>query len=153
MLMNYEDYLESLRSRYKAEQKNLDKEASETGRKLMTYGHILNSRQSSEAEKVRASLGKTIEYETDDRRDHDMILLGDVLVLANYVDVLRETIDFLAKQIEESGVLDKVKDIDNIAELAKMVKAAKERYEKSVKQRKKDEKNRKDLKDKLSYIK
>lgn len=131
-MTDLEDFLGSLRRKRRELLNDFSKQEHKIAGHLLTYGRVSHSKDSSEAERMNALLGEKVEYESGDRRVDDLLLFDNILVLANYVDVLKATIDWINRQIEESGIFDKIKELDKVTQFMGVIDAAKKRYTDAV---------------------
>lgn len=127
-MTDLEDFLGSLRRKRREWLNDFGKQERKIAENLLTYRRVSHSKDSSEAERTNALLGEKVEYESGDRRVDDLLLFDDILVLANYVDMLKATIDWINRQIEESGIFDKIKDLDKVTQLMSKIEAARKGY-------------------------
>lgn len=143
-----EEFLESLRRKAEEWLTDFIKRENEASTKMQIYLR-LQTKDSSELEKVKGLVGQESLYESGDRRGYDLLLMNDLHVLAEYVNVYRALIDRLDKELEESGIREMLEDVKTIKELVETIKELKERAETATKEANKTEK---EMKEKLSYI-
>lgn len=108
-----DEILAILEKNTKRTQSILDESKSLTSKHIESYDRILKSRETTEAQKVRALLGKTLEHERLERLSSQLILLYILQIFAFKAKVLKISIDNIDEQLK-SGILEKTKEIEDI---------------------------------------
>jgi hypothetical protein len=127
-------------------QKALEENKIKAAKQTATYDKILQSEKTSEGQKTKALIGKTVELDRLERLSSQLSLLYALQIFAFKVKVLEITVGNINEQLGKSGILEKSKEIEdikkNIAELKILVEA----QFKSMKEIKEDQGNN------LTYI-
>lgn len=105
-----DEILEKLETVTKKAQKILDETKHSVSRQIEVYEKILRSKESSEAQKVKASLGRMLEYDRLERLSSQLSLLYILQMFAFKVNVLKISVDNINEKIVES---EKTKVIEN----------------------------------------
>jgi len=95
-------------------QKALDENKHFSSVQIEAYEKVLRSRESSEAQRVKASLGRMIEYDRLEGLSSQLSLLYILQMFAFKVKILQISVDNVKEQLAKSGFLDKTKDIEDI---------------------------------------
>jgi hypothetical protein len=88
------------------------KEAS--SRQTAVYEQTLLSNEASEAQKVKALIGKTFELDRLERLSAQLSLLYTLQIFAFKVKVLEITVENINEQLAQSGILEKHLEIEGI---------------------------------------
>jgi hypothetical protein len=127
-------------------QKALEENKIKAAKQTAIYDKILQSEKTSEGQKTKALIGKTVELDRLERLSSQLSLLYALQIFAFKVKVLEITVGNINEQLGKSGILEKSKEIEdikkNIAELKILVEA----QFKSMKEIKEDQGNN------LTYI-
>jgi hypothetical protein len=141
-----DEVLEMLDRTTKRIQKALEENKIKAAKQTATYDKILQSEKTSEGQKTKALIGKTVELDRLERLSSQLSLLYALQIFAFKVKVLEITVGNINEQLGKSGILEKSKEIEdikkNIAELKILVEA----QFKSMKEIKEDQGNN------LTYI-
>ena len=90
-------------------------ESKETAtRQTAAYEQILMSKEASEAQKVRALIGKGFELDHLERLSAQLSLLYTLQIFAFKVKVLEIEVDNIDEQLARSGILEKHMEIEGI---------------------------------------
>jgi hypothetical protein len=90
-------------------------ESRETASKqTAVYEQILLSKEASEAQKVKALIGKTFELDRLERLSAQLSLLYTLQIFAFKVKVLEITVENINEQLARSGILEKHLEIEGI---------------------------------------
>jgi len=81
---------------------------------IEAYEKVLKSRESSEVQRVKATLGRKIEYDRLEELSSQLSLLYILQMFAFKVKILQISVDNIKEQLANSGFLDKTKDIEDI---------------------------------------
>lgn len=137
-----DEILEILEKTAKRTKKTLDESKQLTYEQMEAYESILESKESSEAQKVKALLWRMLEYDRLERLSSQLSILYILQMFAFKAKVLRISIDNINEQLVKSGILDKTKDIEdakkNIDRLTILLEAQYEAMNRIGENRKKD---------------
>lgn len=137
-----DEILEILEKTAKRTKKALDESKHLTYEQMEAYESILESKESSEAQKVKALLWRMLEYDRLERLSSQLSILYILQMFAFKAKVLRISIDNINEQLVKSGILDKTKDIEdakkNIDRLTILLEAQYEAMNRIGENRKKD---------------
>lgn len=76
-------------------------------------------RRGTQAEILRALVGRVTDSQDLVTQASDLVILNDLMILAININMLSTKIDNISMQLKQSGILEKVKDIEDIKELKK----------------------------------
>jgi hypothetical protein len=109
-----DEVIELLDRTAKRIQKNLDESKEIANKKAIVYDQILQSQQTSQDQKTRAFLGKTLDLDNLEHLSSQMSLLYILQIFAFKVKVLEVSVDKVNDQMVKSGVLQKSAELDDI---------------------------------------
>lgn len=109
-----DEILKMLEKATKRAQKALDENKHSASNKIDAYEKVLRSRESSEAQRVRAMLGRTLEYDRLETLSSQLSLLYILQMFAFKVKILQISVENIREQLAKSGFLEKTKDIEDI---------------------------------------
>ena len=135
-----DEILEKLETVSKKTQKILDETKHSVSRQIEAYEKTLGSKESSEVQKVKASLGRMLEYDRLERLSSQLSLLYILQMFAFKVKVLKISVDNINEKILES---EKIKVVENTKKHIERITILLEAQNKALK---KIEENR------LSYV-
>jgi hypothetical protein len=95
-------------------QKVLDETKEAASQQALAYEQILQSKETSEEQKIKAFMGKTLELDRLERLSSQLSLLYTLQIFAFKVKVLEISVDKINERLDESGVLQKGTEIDDI---------------------------------------
>ena len=95
-------------------QKAFDDNKHSASEQIDAYENVLRSKESSEAQKVRAMLGRMLEYDRLERLSSQLSLLYILQMFAFKVKILQISVENIKEQLAKSGLLEKTKDIEEI---------------------------------------
>jgi len=98
----------------KKAQRVFDESKRLASKQIEIYENVLQSKESSEVQKVEASLGRKLEYDRLERLSSQLSLLYILQIFAFKVKILKISIDNINEQLSKSGILEKTKDIEDI---------------------------------------
>ena len=98
----------------KKAQRVFDESKRLASKQIKIYENVLQSKESSEVQKVEASLGRKLEYDRLERLSSQLSLLYILQIFAFKVKILKISIDNINEQLSKSGILEKTKDIEDI---------------------------------------
>ncbi len=94
---------------------NAFEESKETASKQTTaYEQILQSKDSTEEQRLKAFMGRMIAYDRLDRLSSQLSILYTLQIFAFKVKVLEVSVDKIDEQLAKSGVLEKGNEIEDI---------------------------------------
>lgn len=129
-----DEILEMLEKTTRRSQKIFDESRDLGYKKVETYENILKSRETSEIQKVKAFLGRMLEYERLERLSSQLSLLYILQMFAFKVKVMKISIDNINEQLTKSGILEKTKDIEDIKNSIDMLRILIEAQYESIKE-------------------
>ena len=109
-----DEILKLLEKETKRAQKIVDENKYSASKQIEEYEKILRSKESSETQKVKASLGRTLEYDRLERLSSQLSLLYVLQMFAFKVKILQISVENIKEQLAKSGFLEKTKDIEDI---------------------------------------
>jgi hypothetical protein len=127
-------------------QKALEENKTKAAKQTAAYDKILQSEETSEGQKAKALIGKTVELDRLERLSSQLSLLYALQIFAFKVKVLEITVGNINEQLGKSGILEKSKEIEEIKKNIDELKILVEAQFKSMKEIKEDQGNN------LTYI-
>lgn len=122
-----DEVLELLEKTTRKTQKFFEESRFLVSRQIETYETIIRSEESSELQKVRALLGRMIEYDRLEWLSSQLSLLYILQIFAFKVKILRISIESIKEQLLKSEILEKTRDIEetkkNIEKLTILLEA------------------------------
>jgi hypothetical protein len=112
--LRLDEILKLLEKATKRTQNTLDENEHSASEQIAAYEGTLKSKESSQEQKIRALLGRTIEYDRMERLSSQLSLLYVLQMFAFKVKILQISVDNMKEQLAKSGFLDKTKDIEEI---------------------------------------
>ena len=109
-----DEILKLLEKATKRAQKALDETKHSASKEITAYEKVLRSKKSSEAQRVRATLGRMTEYDRLERLSSQLSLLYILQMFAFKVKILQISVENIKEQLANSGFLEKTKDIEDI---------------------------------------
>ncbi len=109
-----DEILKLLEKETKRTQKVVDENKHTASKQIEEYEKMLRSKESSETQKVKASLGRTMEYDRLERLSSQLSLLYVLQMFAFKVKILQISVENIKEQLANSGFLEKTKDIEDI---------------------------------------
>jgi len=109
-----DEVLEMLDKTAKRIQKVLDESKEKASKQTTAYEKILQSKEASEEQKIRAFIGKTLELDRLERLSSQLSLLYTLQIFAFKVKVLEITVSNINNQLVQSGVLQKKMELEDI---------------------------------------
>lgn len=141
-----DEVLEMLDKLTKRTQKVLDESKETSSKQIMTYEHLLQSEESSEEQKIKAFVGKTLELDRLERLSSQLSLLYTLQIFAFKVRVLEISVSNINEQLAQSQVLHKSAEIEDIKKNIDALKILVEAQYESMKEIREDQKKN------LTYI-
>jgi hypothetical protein len=109
-----DEVLEMLDKTTKRVQQAFEESRETASKQTAVYEQILLSKDVSEAQKVKALMGKTFELDRLERLSAQLSLLYTLQIFAFKVKVLEITVENINKQLARSGILEKHLEIEGI---------------------------------------
>jgi hypothetical protein len=109
-----DEVLEMLDKTTKRVQQVFEESRETASRQTAVYEQILLSKEASEAQKVKALIGKTFELDRLERLSAQLSLLYTLQIFAFKVKVLEITVENINAQLAQSGILEKHLEIEGI---------------------------------------
>jgi hypothetical protein len=95
-------------------QKTLDESKDTSAKQIMAYEQLLQSKDASDEQKVKAFIGKALELDRLERLSSQLSLLYVLQIFAFKVKVLEISVGNISEQLAQSGVLQKGTEIEAI---------------------------------------
>jgi hypothetical protein len=108
-----DEILEILKKTATRTQKLVDESKDPTLKRIESYDKTLRLEQASEAQKVRASIMKKLEYDRLEHLSSQLSLLYILQMFAFKVKIMQISIARLEEQLQKSELLEKTKEIDD----------------------------------------
>jgi hypothetical protein len=109
-----DEVLEMLDKTTKRFQQVFEESREMASKQTAIYEKILLSKEASEAQKVKALIGKTFELDRLERLSAQLSLLYTLQIFAFKVKVLEITVENINEQLAKSGILEKHMEIEGI---------------------------------------
>ncbi len=109
-----DEVLEMLDKTAKRIQKVLDESKETASKQTKAYDQILQLKEASEEQKVKAFMGKTLELDRLERLSSQLSLLYALQIFAFKVKVLEISVSNINEQLLRSGVLQKNMELEDI---------------------------------------
>ena len=138
-----DEVLEMLDKTTKRIQQVFEESKESTAKQTAAYEQLLLSKEASEAQKVRALIGKAFELDRMERLSSQLSLLYTLQIFAFKVKVLEIAVDNINEQLAKSGILEKHLEIEGIKKNIDALKILVEAQYESLKEIR--EKQNKDL--------
>jgi hypothetical protein len=108
-----DEILEILKKTATRTQKLVDESKNPALKRIESYDKTLGLEQASEAQKVRASIMKKLEYDRLEHLSSQLSLLYILQMFAFKVKIMQISIARLEEQLQKSELLEKTKEIDD----------------------------------------
>ena len=141
--MGLDEVLEMLDKTTKRIQQVFEESKETASKQTAVYEKILLSKEASEAQKVKALIGKTFELDRLERLSAQLSLLYTLQIFAFKVKVLEIAVGNINEQLARSGILEKHMEIEGIKKNIDALKILVEAQYESLKEIR--EKQNKDL--------
>ena len=141
-----DEVLEMLDKITKRTQRVLDESKETSSKQVMAYENLLQSEESSEEQKIKAFVGKTLELDRLERLSSQLSLLYTLQIFAFKVRVLEISVGNITEQLAQSQVLNKSAEIEDIKKNIDALKILVEAQYESMKEIREDQKKN------LTYI-
>jgi len=129
-----DEVLEMLDKTTKRVQKVVDETKEATMKQAAVYEQLLASPQSSQEQKLRAFIGKTLDLDRLERLNSHLSLLYTLQIFAFKVKVIEVSVCKLNEQLVKSGVLQKSGEVEDIKKNIDALKILIEAHYESMKE-------------------
>lgn len=129
-----DEILEMLDKTAKRIQKGFDEGKETASKQIAAYEKILQSKDASEEQRVKAFMGKTLELDRLERMSSQLSLLYALQIFAFKVKVLEISVSNISEQLAQSGVLQKGAELEDIKKNIASLKILVEAQYKSMKE-------------------
>ena len=129
-----DEILEMLDKTAKRIQKGFDEGKETASKQIAAYEKILQSKDASEEQKVKAFMGKTLELDRLERMSSQLSLLYALQIFAFKVKVLEISVNNINEQLLKSGILQKSSELEDIKKNIDSLKVLVEAQYKSMKE-------------------
>lgn len=109
-----DEVLELLERTTKRTQKVFEECKETASRQTIAYEQVLQAKDATEEQKIKAFIGRMISYDRLDRLSAQLSLMYTLQIFAFKVKVLEVSVDKMDEQLAESGVLQKGNEIESI---------------------------------------
>jgi len=108
-----DEVIEILKKTTSRTQKLFDESKDLSSKRVETYESTLRSKESSEAQKAQALIGKMREYDRLEWLSSQLGLLYILQIFAFKVKILQISVENVSEQLQKSGILQSTKDIED----------------------------------------
>ena len=129
-----DEVLEMLDKTAKRVQKVVDETKEATVKQTVIYEQLLTSPQSSQEQKLKAFIGKTLDLDRLERLNSQLSLLYSLQIFAFKVKVLEVSVTKINEQLVKSGVLQKSGEVEDIKKNIDALKILIEAHYESMKE-------------------
>ena len=109
-----DEVLEILDKTAKRIQKVVDETKETASKHIATHEQLLQSKEASEEQKIKAFMGKTLELDRLERLSSQLSLLYALQIFAFKVKVLEISVSNISEQLAQLGVLQKNTELEDI---------------------------------------
>jgi len=134
-----DEVLEMLDRTAKRIQKSLEENKEKAAKRTVACDKILQSKQTTDEQKAKALMTKTLEIDRMERSSTQLSLLYVLQIFAFKVKVLEITVGNINEQLGKSGILEKSKEIESIKKNIDELKILVEAQYKAMKEIKEDQ--------------
>jgi len=134
-----DEVLEMLDKTAKRIQKVVDETKETASKHIATHEQLLQSKEASEEQKIKAFMGKTLELDRLERLSSQLSLLYALQIFAFKVKVLEISVSNISEQLAQSGVLQKNTELEDIKKNIDALKILVEAQYKSMKEIREDQ--------------
>jgi hypothetical protein len=117
----------------------LDESKETTSKQTIAYEQILQSKEASEEQKIKAFMGKTLELDRLERLSSQLSLLYALQIFAFKVKVLEISVSNISEQLAQSTVLQKSMELEDIKKNIDALKILVEAQYESMKEIREDQ--------------
>jgi hypothetical protein len=129
-----DEVLEMLDRTARRIQKVADETKEATVKQTAVYEQLLSSPQSSQEQKLRAFIGKTLDLDRLERLNSQLSLLYTLQIFAFKVKVIEVSVSKINEQLVKSGVLQKSGEVEDITKNIDALKILIEAHYESMKE-------------------
>ncbi len=140
--MSLEEYYGNLEKYLKERQALYEKRETSSRQIIAEYDRRLQDKKSSQAEQIRALVGKALEYEGLERLVAEIMNLNFLCLLTTHVQMMAIELATAIVRLEESGTLQK-KDLEDMKKMRDKIEGFQRLLEESYKKAKLTEESRK----------
>jgi hypothetical protein len=133
-IISLDEVLEMLDRTAKRIQKVADETKEATVKQTAVYEQLLASPQSSQEQKLRAFIGKTLDLDRLERLNSQLSLLYTLQIFAFKVKVIEVSVSKINEQLVKSGVLQKSGEVEDITKNIDALKILIEAHYESMKE-------------------
>ena len=134
-----DEVLEMLDKTAKRIQKVVDETKETASKHIAAHEQLLQSKEASEEQKIKAFMGKTLELDRLERLSSQLSLLYALQIFAFKVKVLEISVSNISEQLAQSGVLQKSTELEDIKKNIDALKILVEAQYKSMKEIREDQ--------------
>jgi hypothetical protein len=134
-----DEVLEMLDKTAKRIQKVFDETKETASKHIAAHEQLLQSKEASEEQKLKAFMGKTLELDRLERLSSQLSLLYALQIFAFKVKVLEISVNNISEQLARSGVLRKGMELEDIKKNIDALKILVEEQYKSMKEIREDQ--------------
>jgi hypothetical protein len=134
-----DEVLEMLDKTAKRIQKVFDETKETASKHIAAHEQLLQSKDASEEQKIKAFMGKTLELDRLERLSSQLSLLYALQIFAFKVKVLEISVGNISEQLAQSGVLQKSAELEDIKKNINALKVLVEAQSKSMKEIREDQ--------------
>jgi hypothetical protein len=134
-----DEILEILDKTAKRIQKVFDETKETASKHIATHEQLLQSKEATEEQKIKAFMGKTLELDRLERLSSQLSLLYALQIFAFKVKVLEISVKNISEQLAQSGVLQKGTELEDIKKNIDELKILVEAQYKSMKEIREDQ--------------
>jgi hypothetical protein len=120
-------------------QKVFDETKETASKHIATHEQLLQSKEASEEQKIKAFMGKTLELDRLERLSSQLSLLYALQIFAFKVKVLEISVSNISERLAQSGVLQKNTELEDIKKNIDALKILVEAQYKSMKEIREDQ--------------
>ena len=120
-------------------QKVCDETKETSSKHIAAHEQILQSKEASEEQKIKAFMGKTLELDRLERLSSQLSLLYTLQIFAFKVKVLEISVNNISLQLAQSGVLQKGMELESIKKNIDALKILVEAQYESMKEIREDQ--------------
>jgi hypothetical protein len=134
-----DEVLEMLDKTAKRTQKVFDETKDTASKHIAAHEQLLQSKEASEEQKIKAFMGKTLELDRLERLSSQLSLLYALQIFAFKVKVLEISVSNINEQLVQSGALQKSTELEDIKKNINSLKVLVEAQYKSMKEIREDQ--------------
>jgi hypothetical protein len=134
-----DEVLDMLDKTAKRIQKVFDETKGAASKHIAAHEQILQSKEATEEQKIKAFMGKTLELDRLERLSSQLSLLYALQIFAFKVKVLEISVNNISEQLAQSGVLRKGTELEDIKKNIDSLKILVEAQYKSMKEIREDQ--------------